>query len=358
MTREEIYALREQMQSADDESKSRARSHWDTIAKPLDGLGDLEQMIVKIAGMIGSPKVCIDQRAAIVMCADNGIVEEGVTQTGQEVTAAVAINMAKGKASIAGMCRYVGADLLTVDIGIKEDVLVPNLLVKKVAHGTQNFLKRPAMSEHETATAINCGIELVRECREKGYQILLTGEMGIGNTTTSTAVACALLGIEPEYVTGRGAGLSAEGLIKKQNVIRKGLEKYGFLSLKENPDPFDVLSCVGGLDLAGLTGVFIGGALYRIPVVIDGLISGAAALIAQRMFPGCKEFMLASHKGKEPALLRILEELDLSPIIDAKLKLGEGTGAAMLLPLLDMALCVYRENPSFDDIKLESYQRF
>lgn len=210
------------------------------------------------------------------------------------------------------------------------------------------------MTEEEAVRAIFTGIEMVFQCKEKGYKLLATGEMGIGNTTTSSAVTAALLGCGAAEVTGRGAGLNDEKLVHKQELITEAIDRYG---LKE-ADALRILETVGGLDIAGLAGVCIGGALYHVPVVLDGVISMSAALLAERLVPGTKAYLIPSHKGKEPAVERLAEELELTPVIDAGLALGEGTGAVMLFPLLDMALSVYQDRTTFADIHIEQYERF
>ncbi|MCM1127106.1 MAG: nicotinate-nucleotide--dimethylbenzimidazole phosphoribosyltransferase [Lachnospiraceae bacterium] len=332
----------------------QAKAHWDSIAKPLEGLGRLEDILIRIAGMTKTADVSIEKRGLIAMCADNGIVEEGVTQTDKSVTAIVAANMAAGLASVNRMCQIARVDVMAVDIGIDKDTKDTGLLQKKAAYGTKNFLKEPAMTKEEAKQAILTGMELVKECQEKGYEILATGEMGIGNTTTSSALASVLLDLPPELVTGKGAGLSRSGIEKKVSVIKEGISKY---QLKAE-EPFEALRCVGGLDIAGLTGVFLGGALYGIPIVIDGVISAVAALTAVRLCPKVKGYLIASHQGKEPASRAVMEALGLSPIIHGNLALGEGTGAALLFPMLDMALSVYKENATFEQVQIEAYQHF
>lgn len=338
----------------DEQAMKSAQNHWDSIAKPLDGLGRLEKMIIRIAGMTGNPDVRIGKRAVIAMCADNGIVEEGVTQSSQEVTAIVSVNMAKGIASVCRMAKRAEAEVIPVNIGIHDDAEEPGLLACRIARGTRNFLKEPAMTEEQMLEAIACGMETVRTCVENGYKILATGEMGIGNTTTSSALACVLLQLPVEKVTGKGAGLSREGINRKKQVIRQAIEKY---QLTET-DSLRALQCVGGFDIAGLMGVFLGGALYHVPVVIDGVISAIAALLAERVKPGVKEYMLPSHMSQEPATRAIMQELGLHPVIDASLALGEGTGAVLLFPILDMALEVYQENTTFEEIHVGQYERF
>lgn len=333
------------------------RAYWDKIAKPLNSLGWLEDAVVKIAGIQRSPAVCLDKKGVTVFCADNGIVEEGVTQTGQEVTAVVAENLAVGKSCVCIMAEQARAAVIPVDIGVKNRLSAYGTGKYPVRNcrlmpGTRNFMKEPAMERQTAVKAVEIGVALVRELKEEGVQILATGEMGIGNTTTSSAVLSVLLGVEPERVTGRGAGLSDEGLWRKLAVIRQGIALWK----PDREDVLDVLAKVGGLDLAGLTGVFLGGARYGIPVVIDGLISGTAALAAAKLCPLAAEYMLASHCSAEPAGEMVLEALGLKPIIYGNLCLGEGTGAVALFPLLDMAAAVYGKMATFAQIHVEEYQ--
>ena len=223
---------------------------------------------------------------------------------------------------------------------------------RKLSRGTRNFLKEPAMSREQAIDALEAGIELAGHLKEQGYELLATGEMGIGNTTTSSAVAAVLLGADPEIVTGKGAGLTSDGLKRKQQVIRQGIQLW-------QPDPQDgiaVLSTLGGYDLAGMAGLFIGGARYRLPVVIDGVISATAALAASVICPTVKDFMLASHCSAEPASGMLLQKLGKEPVIQAQLCLGEGTGAVALFPLLDMAAKVYDSMSTFEQIQVEQYR--
>lgn len=354
MTKEELEQIAAAIKGPDQGAVRAAQAHWDGIAKPLDGLGQLEKMIMKIAGLTGTADVEIGRRAVIAMCADNGIVAEGVTQTSQAVTAIVAANMAAGKASVCRMGKRAGVDVIPVNIGIHDPVQAEGLREHLIRHGTRDFLQEPAMTEEEMLAAIACGMDLVRTCREQGYQALATGEMGIGNTTTSSALASVLLELPPEQVTGKGAGLSPEGIAHKKEVITEALQKYRL----GKAETLRALQCVGGLDIAGLVGVYLGGARYRIPVVIDGVIAAVAALIAARIAPVSVCAMLPSHQSFEPATCAIMQELSLHPVIHADLALGEGTGAVLLFPMLDMALEVYHENTTFDDIHVGQYQRF
>ena len=328
--------------------------NWDRIAKPLDGMGRFESITAQIGAVSGTEEIDISKKAVIIMCADNGIVEEGISQSGPEVTEAVARQMGKGASSVGRMAALIGADTIPVDIGMNGRVRIPGVLDKKVRHGTGNFRMEPAMTGEEAVRAVWTGIEIVKECKGKGYQILATGEMGIGNTTTSAAVAAALLKCGAEEVTGRGAGLCDEKLRHKKQIVHEALDKYGL----HEAEPLRVLETVGGLDIAGLAGVCIGGALFHMPVVLDGVISMAAALLAERLAPGTRQYLIPSHKGKEPAAEKLMKELGMEPVIDGKLALGEGTGAVMMLSLLEMALCVYHGKTLFSDIQVEQYERY
>lgn len=346
-----------QISPLNQQAMEEARKRWDKIAKPLNSLGWLEDAVVKIAGISGMASVDIRKKAVLVFCADNGIVEEGVTQTGQEVTAVVADNFTRGESCVCIMARQAGAVVVPVDIGVKEPLPAYGtgkypLRNCRLMPGTRNFLKEPAMERETVLQAMETGISLVGEVKEQGYGLLATGEMGIGNTTTSSAVLSVLLGEEPEKVTGRGAGLSDAGLKKKLEVIRRGISLWK----PDRKDAIDVLAKVGGLDLAGLTGVFLGGAVYGVPVVIDGLISAAAALAAKAICPAASDYMLASHCSAEPAAEMALQKLGLTPVIYGNLCLGEGTGAVALFPLLDMAVAVYEQMSTFSQIKIKEYE--
>lgn len=336
------------IQPADSQAMEAAWEHWNNIAIPLHSLGRLQDTIVRIAGMTGNPQVDLSKKALVVMCADNGVVEEGVTQSGQEVTLLVSENFLNKKATASIFCQHTGADIYPVDIGIASDSKIIN---RKIAYGTKNMTKEPAMTREEAVRAIEVGIRMVEELKDKGYSIIATGEMGIGNTTTSSAVTSVLLDVEPEKVTGRGAGLSSEGLQKKIRAIERALE----LHRPDRNDPVDVLAKVGGLDLAGLAGVFIGGAVYHIPVIADGFISCTAALCAVRMCPKVRDYLITSHKSKEPAANMVLKALDIPVFLDCDMCLGEGSGAVAIYPLLDLALKIYYSMCTFADNHMDNY---
>ena len=330
-------------------AREQAQWKWDHVAKPLHSLGLLEDMTVRIAAIQDTADVCIDRRCALVFCADHGVVEEGVSQSGSEVTALVARSIVEGTANINLMAASAHADVFAVDMGMLNPV--PGTVDRRISAGTGNMAQQPAMTYEQAQRALQAGMDLVGEMKAKGYRIILTGEMGIGNTTASTAMACALLGFKPEELTGRGAGLSDAGLNRKRRAIQNALA----INAPNPEDPIDVLAKVGGFEIAGMAGAFLGGAKHRMPVVIDGVISAVAALVTARICPKAKDFMLPSHMSREPAALRIMEELGLVPVIHADMALGEGTGAVALLPLLDMALRVYHGPHTFDDLGMEAY---
>lgn len=330
-------------------AREQARWQWDHVAKPLYSLGRLEDLVVKMADMQETPDVRIDKRCALVFCADHGVVAEGVSQSGSEVTALVARSIVEGTANINLMAAVSHTDVFAVDMGMIGDA--PGAIGCKIARGTQNMAQGSAMSREQAERALQAGAELVGERKAKGYRLIATGEMGIGNTTASTAMACVLLGFAPDELTGRGAGLSDAGLARKRSAIERALQ----INRPDGNDPVDVLAKVGGFEIAGMAGAFLGGAKYRVPVVIDGVISAVAALVAARIRPEAKDFMLPSHMSREPAALRIMDELGLQPVIHADMALGEGTGAVALLPLMDMALCVYHGMHTFDDLGMDAY---
>ncbi len=359
MTIDELRQLK--LREPDPAIRAEAKRHWDRIAKPIDGLGDLEELICRIASMRGTIMPRLDRKVLVILCADNGIVEEGVSQTGQEVTFEVASLLGQGRSTVCAMTEGYGLDILPVDIGIDSDIAPEGVTDRKIAKGTGNFLKGPAMTTEQCLRGLRAGIELAETCAREGYELIATGEMGIGNTTTSTALLCALTGIRPEEAVGRGAGLTEEGLERKRQVIGEGLRlHFGDAAdpdLPEDERTLRALARVGGLDIAGLAGLFIGGALCGIPVVIDGLISAVAAFAADHLKRGCREFMIASHDGREKGTGEILKLLGLKAVLRADLALGEGSGAALLLPVLDMALSLYRRGTIFDDTGIARYER-
>lgn len=327
------------------------RQRWDRIAKPLRSLGQLEELVIRLAAIQGTLDVRVDRRVCLVLCADNGVLAEGVSQTTADITALQSASIAQGNGTVNIMARAARCDVLAVDVGILTDVDEPRLLRRKAGYGTGNIAQGPAMTAAQLQQSIDTGIALVNEMKQQGYQIICTGEMGIGNTTTTSAVASVLLGIDPQLMTGRGAGLSDEGLVRKLSAVRRAIA----VNQPDPEDPQDILMKLGGFDIAVMVGLYLGGAAHGLPVVVDGVISSVAALLAARIDPGCRDYMIASHLSREPSALLVLEALGLRPLIHAEMALGEGTGAVALLPLMDLALAVYQRNHTFDELQMEAY---
>ena len=343
-----------EMKAPSEKIKKLIKNNWDSMAKPLDSMGNFESIIAAIGAILGTEHPAINDRALVIMCADNGVVEEGISQSTQEVTGIVAKDMGRGISNVCLMSKSIGVDVYPVDIGINSSEEYVGVINRKVAMGTRNLAKEFAMTYRELETAIETGMEIVKTLKDKGYTLIATGEMGIGNTTTSSIIAAALLRINSDEIVGRGAGLCDEGLLRKRKLVSEVLKKYDLY----NADIYKILCACGGFDIAGLAGVFLGGAKYQIPIVVDGVISLVAALAAERLKPGCREYMIASHISKEPSAAKMMSELKLRPCIDAGMALGEGTGAVMMIGLLDMAFALYNNNRSFEDINIKPYERY
>ena len=337
---------------ADDAAKSQAMMRWNSLAKPLGSLGELEEAVIRIAGITGSADVSLEKRTLLVLCADNGVVARGVSQSDASVTAAVAAALGAGTSTVNYMAEDARCAVRPVDIGMAAHAPFPGVEDRAVRPGAADIAAGPAMTEAECVRAVETGIDLVRREKEAGTDILLAGEMGIGNTTTSCAVTSALLRREPSELAGRGAGLSDEGLSRKITAVQTAL----FVNRPNAADPIDVLRKVGGLDLAGLCGLCLGGAYYRLPVLLDGVITCAAALCAVRLCPAASDALLASHVSAEPAARLLLEALGLQAPVSAGLRLGEGGGAVAALKLLDTALSVYGSEHTFARLGIEAYK--
>ena len=343
------------------QAERRAREHWDGIAKPIDGLGLLESYVTKLCRIAASPTPPdIRKRALLVLCGDHGVVAEGVTQCGSEVTQTVAANFAKGRSTVNIMAGYAGVDVYAIDAGIAgpyypEKKLVSGAVVdRKIGSGCGNIAREAAMTVEQCQKALQTGQELVKELRERGYTIIATGEMGIGNTTPTSALAALFLGEKPETVTGKGAGLDEEGLRRKREAVRLACERVARKGLKT---PLELLAEAGGFEIAMMTGVFLGGVRCGIPIVVDGAISAVAALAASKLDPRVPDFLLASHISEEDTGRLALEALGAEAILHGRMHLGEGTGAMALFPLLDMAVKVYGSMGSFEDYDIEAYER-
>ncbi len=329
-----------------------AQQQWNNLAKPLGSLGAFEDMISKIAGINSNTRVSVDNAYVVVMCGDNGVIEEDVTQSDYTVTTIVARNIMLGKGNISRMANANGIKTIAIDIGMKEDT-PKGVINKKIANGTSNFLKSYAMTVEQVKEAICVGIDAIAKLKESGADIIVAGEMGIGNTVTSSALASILLNTPAKEVTGRGAGLDDYRLNRKIEVVQSAYDKYNHLA----DNPIELLAAIGGYDIAGMVGLFLGGAYYQVPIVIDGVISTVSAVIATKISHHAADYMLPSHVSEEVAAKKLLDMIGFFAPINANLRLGEGTGGVLLIPLLKSVLAVYNGS-TFSDFEMESYTKW
>lgn len=347
----ELRELLQNITPPDEAAREQAHRRWAACAKPLGSLGLLETALEDIAALTGDAQAPLLPRAVLVLCADNGVVAQGVAQTDSSVTAAVTRNLAAGRTSVCRMAQAAQCAVVPVDMGVRDFAPQPGVLARRIGNGTGDITQGPAMTRAQAEQAVLAGAELVRTQKEKGVRLLATGEMGIGNTTTACAVASVLLGRDPAALVGRGSGLSNAAFLKKIQVLHKAIT----VNRPDPADPVGVLASVGGLDIAALCGLCLGGAFVRLPVLLDGFIADAAALCAVRLCPAAGDALLASHVSAEPGAKAILEGLGLSAPLCAGLRLGEGSGAVMALPLLDMALAVYHSGHTFGALGIDAY---
>jgi nicotinate-nucleotide--dimethylbenzimidazole phosphoribosyltransferase len=331
----------------DQAAMQRAAARQARLTKPAGSLGRLEDLSVQLAGMTGTLDPPLRHAVIFTLAADHGVAVEGVSAYPREVTAQMVLNFLRGGAAINVLAREVGARVVIADVGVDGELpRHPELRAVKVRRGTANFTQGPAMTTGEAELAIETGRRLVVEEHDKGLDIALTGDMGIGNTTAAAAVICALTGLAPELVVGRGTGVDDEGLARKLAAVSRALEvNRGAISR----GPVETVAAVGGLEIAGLAGVILEAAHLRKPVIIDGFISGAAALAAAAVEPVATGYMIASHRSQELGHGAVLERLGLRPLLDLDLRLGEGTGAALALPLVRAAQRLLNEMATFDE---------
>ena len=313
---------------------------WDLMDKPQNSLGNIEKMVAKYGSMIGNEFPDELKPAMLLMCGDHGIAKYGVSAYPPEVTIQMINGYMRGTAGANVMARHANTDLFVVDVGVNADLTnLKGVRNEKVAWGTEDFTKGPAMTKNQAIKALQVGIKVADECIDKGYNLLVTAEMGIGNTTSTAAIASAMLNLEPELTVGRGTGINDERMQIKRRVVAEGLAVNSPIA----DDALDVLCKLGGYDHAGLAGMIIGGARRRVPTMIDGVNATAAALIAWKLYPECSEYMLCSHLSEEIAHKKMLSQLNLHPIVDAGMRLGEGTGASLAIVVLQTALGLYQE---------------
>lgn len=330
------------------DSMKKTQDRIDSLIKPPGSLGQLEELMVQLSGITGETFPKLEDKRIIVMASDHGVYEEGVAPNPQEITAIQTPNFARGVTGVCALAKQSKATVTIVDIGVKGTISHPGVLKRKIRHGTDNMAKGPAMTYKEAVRSIEIGIEIAEKAIEDGAKILGIGEMGISNTTASTAILSVLGNLPPTEIVGIGAGLPKNRLPHKAQVIQKSID----LNQPDPLDPVDVLAKVGGFELGGMTGVIIGAARNRVPVVIDGFISYASTLIALRLSPQIKDYLIPSHQSAEQGSQKALSLLDLNPMFDLGLRLGEGSGAAIAFNFIDAALSMNQEMITFEEAKI------
>ncbi len=339
-----------QIRPLDEEAMKKARERQDFLTKPRGSLGMLEEMSIKIAGIKGTVMPEIQRKVIFTMAGDHGVVQEGVSAFPQEVTSQMVFNFIAGGAGINVLARHAGAEVVVVDMGVAYDFESNSKLVnKKIAKGTKNMAKGPAMSRDEALRAIEAGIDVFEEeFAKRPIDIVGIGDMGIGNTTPSSAIVAAISGKDVREITGKGTGINGQVFENKVNVIKKALE----VNKPDNTDPIDVLSKVGGFEIGGLAGVCLAAAAKRAPIVIDGFIATAGALIAGEIAPPVRDYMIAAHKSVEAGHITMLEHLGLRPLLDLDMRLGEGTGAALGIYIVEAGVRVLNEMATFAEAEV------
>ncbi|MDR1703684.1 MAG: nicotinate-nucleotide--dimethylbenzimidazole phosphoribosyltransferase [Clostridiales bacterium] len=332
----------------DKEALQKARQRADSLVKPPGSLGRLEEIAVQLAGISGEVFYRPDKRCVVIMASDNGVVEEGVASAPQSVTHTQTLNFIKGITGVAVLAKAYNAGLMVADLGINADVDYRAILNRKIRKSTRNIAKGPAMSREEAERAVMTGIELAARAVHEGNKMLGAGEMGIGNTTTTAAVLCALTGAAPAQAAGKGAGLKEEAYRHKLGVIETALR----VNAPDSSDPIDCLAKVGGFDIAALAGLYIGGAISRVPVVIDGFISMVAALAAYKLCPLARDYMIPSHASFEQGFSRAAEALGVEPYLNLNMRLGEGSGCPIMFGVIDAACAVLRDMGTFEEASI------
>ena len=342
-----LDSLISKIQPLDEAAMRSARARQDILTKPRGSLGRLEELSIQLAGMTANPLPSVERKVVIVMAADHGVVLEGVSAYPAEVTSQMVLNFLRGGAAINVLARQADARVVVVDMGVASNIedASGQLVGRKIGLGTANLAKGPAMTREQAEESIQSGIEIAEAEITRGIDILATGDMGIGNTTPSAAIACALTNQDPENIAGRGTGVDDDGLKRKISVIARAL----VVNKPNAKDALDVLAKVGGFEIGGLAGVMLAAAANRKPVVVDGFISTAAAMIAVSLSPAVRDYMIAAHVSQERGSKLMLKWLALNPLLDMNLRLGEGTGAAMAFHLIEASTRILREMATFDE---------
>ncbi len=349
---EKILELAKAIPPLDRTATEQATARQLQLTKPTGSLGRLEAIAVQMAGITGEVFPVIPLKAVVIMAADHGVTAEGVSAYPAVVTPQMVYNILCGRAAINALSRQARAEGLVVDVGVAAELTHPHLLSRKVRMGTANMADGPAMTREEALQATAVGIEVFELLAKRGIDLLAIGEMGIGNTTAASAITASLTGVSVELVTGRGTGLNDEQLAHKVHVIKRALA----CNKPDVNDPIDVLTKVGGLEIAGLVGVIIAAAAQRMPVVLDGFISGAAALVAFSLNPAVRDYLFAGHVSVERGHQIILEKIGLSPLLDLELRLGEGTGAVLAMHIIEAALRTHGEMATFAEASVSNRQ--
>ncbi len=341
-----IEACRQAIGPLDTRVMAEAAARWDTLTKPRGSLGRLESLACQVAGISGQVRPRVTDRLVFVLAGDHGVTAEGVSAYPSDVTAQMVYNFVHGGAAINVLARHVGARVIVVDMGVNAELpAFPTLVSKKVRQGTHNFAQQSAMTPEEALVCVETGIELAEAEIKASHTWVVTGDMGIGNTTASSAIIAAMTGAPVEHVTGRGTGVTGAALAHKTAVIKEALDRHQ----PKAQDALDVLSKVGGFEIGGLAGIVLGAAARRCPVVLDGLIATAAALLAVGLVPGAREYLIAGHRSIEPGHAVALQALGLEPVLDLQLRLGEGSGGVLALPLLEAACRLLDEMATFGE---------
>ncbi len=342
----ELDSLLEKIKAPDQAAMDAARAYQATLAKPPESLGRLEALSIQLAGITGKIHNRMERTHLLVFAADNGVVEEGVSSAPQSVTLQQTINLTRAKTGASTLCRHFGVGITVCDVGVNAEIHDKAVLNRKIAYGTNNIAKMPAMTREQAITAIltGAGVAIHTEADALGV-----GEMGIGNTTTSAAVLSALLDVPPEQVTGRGGGITDEAFQRKKEVIRRAIET----NRPDKTDVIDVLSKVGGLDIAAMCGAFLGAAATRRPVVIDGFISAVAALCAVRLKPEARHYLVPSHASFEIGYTLAMQAMDLQPMLLLGMRLGEGSGCPLAFQVLDAACAIINEMATFQQAGID-----
>lgn len=332
------------------EAMDKTKEKWDGLVKPIGSLGLMEEMTIKLSGITGKVNNKINKKVIVVMCSDNGVLAEGVSAAPEVITKLLAEGMVKGITGVATMAKFTNTDIVTVDVGINGEINIPGIINKKIANGTKNFAVESAMTYQEAVKSIEIGIEIGDSLFERGYDIIGTGELGMGNTSTSAALLSVLGDLDVEVTCGKGAGLTEDQYQNKINVIKRGISH----NKPDKKDPVDVLAKVGGFDIGGMCGLFLSAAKNRKPVVMDGFISSAAALCAIRLNPDVKDYIIPSHLSQEPGSEAMMEVLGFSPMVHMSMRLGEGSGCPLAFQILETSLYTLENMGTFAEASINS----